>query len=417
MKTSMIILTHNQFHHTVLCLESIRKWTSEPYEIIVVDNGSTDGLTVMYLKLQPDVILICNDHNAGFAAGCNQGLEVATGEHILFLNNDTVVTPNWLTHLLAALHASPDIGMVGPLTNYSSGHQIIPVPYTDLLDLNAFAHEHGTRNQGKTTEVRRLIGFCLLAKRAVLEEVGGFDEIYDIGNFEDDDLCLRVARAGYRLVIANASFIHHVGHATMKELQQDTPQNNVQYLMGINRNKAKEKWGEDIFDLIYKEDAKLTCCVLADTESALIKALDSIKDIADEIIVVDISGACEAISQSYAASYVKEKPRKSRMKQWERAVQQAAGPYILLLEAGEYVSEQARRKIRALKRSISPDGAVATMKFEQREEVPATKQVRLFHRSFPLSYLDKPKSYKQEVLDTDIVIHYEFDSRKENAIH
>ncbi|WP_051287428.1 glycosyltransferase family 2 protein [Paenibacillus taiwanensis] len=400
MKTSIIILTRNQFHLTVLCLESIRKYTPQPYEIIVVDNGSAD-LTPTYLKIQPDITLICNEDNAGFAAGCNQGLAVATGETILFLNNDTVVTPQWLTSMLEVLYSSPDIGMVGPLTNYSSGHQIIPVTYTDLLDLNSFASEHAKRHQGSTTEVRRLIGFCMLVRRSVLDEVGGFDELYGLGNFEDDDLCLRVARAGYRLLIANASFIHHVGHATMNDIKKD----NVQHLMAVNRHRAKEKWGADIFDLIYKEDIRLTCCVLVtskSTDPAL--TLASIKEVADEVVLIDQRGECEEIASSYGAKYVDGHRERNKIKLWKLGIEQSAGPYILLLEAGEYISDEDRRKLRVLKRSIHPEVAAVCMQCENHGILNDSYQVRLFHHSFPFPYLDDFNLYEREVQESEIEI-------------
>src|SRR4051812_33695377 len=127
-KTSIIILTCNQLHITHMCLESIRCYTDEPYELIVVDNGSTDE-TVNYLKSQADVKVILNDKNLGFAKGCNQGMEVATGDTLLFLNNDTIVTSNWLTTMLQVLYKDEDIGVVGPVTNYASGQQQIAVGY------------------------------------------------------------------------------------------------------------------------------------------------------------------------------------------------------------------------------------------------------------------------------------------------
>ncbi|TVX94073.1 glycosyltransferase family 2 protein [Paenibacillus agilis] len=416
-KTSIIILTLNQFHHTILCLESIRKYTPEPYELIVVDNGSTD-LTEMYLRQQPDVTLICNAYNKGFAAGCNQGLAIATGDNILFLNNDTVVTPNWLAHLLDTLYASPDIGMTGPLTNYSSGHQIIPVPYKDLLDLNAFAHEHQIRNAGKMTEVRRLIGFCLLVKRTVLDEIGGFDELYDIGNFEDDDLCLRAAKVGYRLYIANACFIHHVGHATMNDIQTVEQKNNVQYLMGINRKKAKEKWGEDIFDLIYKEDVKLSCCVIAKTETSLIRTLDSIKEIADEIIVVDRIGTFGATAAEFGAKYVAGHPSKNNIMQWKRAVEETESQYVLLLDEDEYFSDEMRRKIRVLKRSIANDTVGVAMICDHVDRAQNQAQIRLIQRSIPL--LDDVRNlaaYDENVLISSIEIYGEQSVQEKDAIY
>ena len=126
---SIIILTHNQLEYTRLCIESIYKYTTESYQLILVDNGSTDG-TVEYLK---SVVshkssidshkLICNQKNLGFARGCNQGIEEASGSYILLLNNDVVVTDGWLKRMLQCAESDSKIGIVGPMTNFISGPQ------------------------------------------------------------------------------------------------------------------------------------------------------------------------------------------------------------------------------------------------------------------------------------------------------
>ena len=96
LKTSIVILTYNELPLTKQCLASIKKHTSdEEIEIIVIDNGSSDG-TIEYLKSNPSLKTIFNEENLGFGKGCNQGLDVATGDSVLFLNNDTIVTENWL---------------------------------------------------------------------------------------------------------------------------------------------------------------------------------------------------------------------------------------------------------------------------------------------------------------------------------
>ena len=92
MKTSIIILTHNKLEYTQLCINSIRDFTEVgSYEIIIVDNNSTDG-TVEWLSKQPDILSIFNSENLGFPKGCNQGIEASTGDNILLLNNDTIAT-------------------------------------------------------------------------------------------------------------------------------------------------------------------------------------------------------------------------------------------------------------------------------------------------------------------------------------
>ena len=240
MKTSIIILTHNQLIITRQCLESIRKYTSEDYELIIVDNGSTDG-TVEYLQSQADIRTVYNSANMGFAKGCNQGFAIATGDSMLFLNNDTVVTENWLGNMLRLLYSSPKIGMVGPVSNNVSGHQKIPVSYQELSGLNDFAQQYCQSNGGCFRQVYRLVGFCLLVKKEVLDDIGVFDEQFGMGSFEDDDLCLRAVRQGYHLRIALDSFVHHIGQVTFHNLEGT----NIQQLMVENRKKASAKWGID----------------------------------------------------------------------------------------------------------------------------------------------------------------------------
>jgi O-antigen biosynthesis protein len=104
--TSIVMLTHNQLEYTRQCLESIRRLTDEPYELIVVDNGSTDG-TVDDLRVMDGVRLIVNEVNRGFPAAVNQGIAASRGSQVLLLNNDTVVTTGWLRRLLDALYCDP----------------------------------------------------------------------------------------------------------------------------------------------------------------------------------------------------------------------------------------------------------------------------------------------------------------------
>ena len=190
--TSIVLLTHNQLDYTRRCVESIRRYTDEPYELVFVDNGSQDD-TVNYLQSLGNVKLICNTENRGFPAGANQGIRAASGRQILLLNNDTVVTTGWLQRLLRALHSAPDIGLAGPCSNCVSGGQEIPVLYGDVSGLDGFAWEWGKANDQVVQETDRLIGFCFLFRREVMDRIGLLDERFGIGCFEDDDYCLRAS--------------------------------------------------------------------------------------------------------------------------------------------------------------------------------------------------------------------------------
>ena len=231
---SIVILSFNGLEYTKQCVQSIQEHTPEPHEIIFVDNGSTDG-TVQWLRTlaeeHSNYRLIENEHNLGFARGCNQGIEAAEGAYILLLNNDVIVTQGWLSCMLRHLNSSDDIGMVGPMSNSVSGPQLVEkVPYGSSMDaMQKFARNRSSRYSGETTEHMRLVGFCLLVKKEVLDIIGGLDENYNSGNFEDDDLCLRSFIAGYKNIIAHDVFIHHFGSMTFKG-------NAIDYQASMNDN-------------------------------------------------------------------------------------------------------------------------------------------------------------------------------------
>lgn len=242
--TSIVILTHNQLDYTKRCLESIAMHTPEAHELIVVDNASTDG-TVEYLKAwvetHPQHRVIFNEENKGFSAGNNQGIGLARGEYIMVLNNDTVVTPGWLGRLLKCANTSPKIGIVGPVTNEISGIQKVEsVGYdlSDLAGLNEFSEEWSSRHSGQRLESWRVVGFCMLIKRSVIDKIGGFDSRFGLGNFEDDDFCIRANLAGFSCTIAKDCFIHHFGSRTFAGNGIDH-----QRLLLHNWEIFKRKWG------------------------------------------------------------------------------------------------------------------------------------------------------------------------------
>lgn len=244
--TSIIILTCDQLEFTRLCIDSIFKYTNSPFELIVIDNGSKDG-SIDYLSHLTRsnsaclrIKLIVNQDNMGFAKGCNQGLAASRGEYLLLLNNDVVVTPQWLPTLVKAFESDDRRGIVGPMTNYASGPQLLVDPGYDvntLAGLDEFAISWSKKNRDQIESCSRVVGFCMLIKRAVVDKIGGLDGRYGLGNFEDDDFCIRARLAGYTGGIVKDCFVHHFGGRTFWG-------NNLNYEERLKNNWElfKQKW-------------------------------------------------------------------------------------------------------------------------------------------------------------------------------
>jgi GT2 family glycosyltransferase len=241
---SVIVPCWNQREFTRHCLFALFRHSTPPWELIVIDNGSTDG-TAAYLEGVRDVAsvpvtIVTNTENRGFPAACNQGLVVASGSYVILLNNDTVPTAGWLDQLIALADSDPKIGMVGPMSNYVPSPQLVKdVPYSDLNSMHRFAEAWRAEQHGRWIEALKLSGFCLFAKREVLEAVGGFDERFGLGFFDDDDLSFRVRDAGYRLAVALDLFVHHFGSRTFAGSAID-----AERLLEENAGRFAAKWGD-----------------------------------------------------------------------------------------------------------------------------------------------------------------------------
>jgi O-antigen biosynthesis protein len=259
--TSIIVPCWNQLEFTQQCIAALKVHTRPAWELIVVDNGSNDG-TALYLAGARDlaavpVTVVSNATNLGFPAAINQGLQLARGEYLVLLNNDVVVTDGWLDQLIALTNArsgrgeditaehaedaktnSEAIGLVGPMSNYAAPPQLVDrVPYRDVRDMHVFAQRWRDEHRGKWFTVPKLSGFCLLMKRDVYDAVGGLDERFGLGFFDDDDLAERARRAGFELAVAYDSFVHHFGSRTFAGNGIDAGK-----LLDENARRFAEKW-------------------------------------------------------------------------------------------------------------------------------------------------------------------------------
>jgi len=240
-KVSIIILTFNQLCDTKRCVETLERNTKGDYELVFVDNGSVDDTKAYLEKLKAarkNVKTIYNPSNLGFAKANNQGMGIADGEYVVFLNNDVVLTEGWLERMISCAESDPAAGIVGPVTNHAVGEQVVDksIEFNEQ-DINRFACMQLLKNAGYWFETHRIIGFCMLMKREVIENVGMLDERFGPGGYEDYDFCLRVKQAGYKILVASDVFIYHIGGEGYKK-------NNLDYdkLRAQNVQIFIEKW-------------------------------------------------------------------------------------------------------------------------------------------------------------------------------
>ena len=236
-KHSIIIPTVNNIKYLMGCIDSIFKSSKmDEVELIIVDNGSKDATPSFLDQLQkqiPTVKVIKNPENVGFCKATNQGMAVATGKYITWLNDDTIVSINWLDILQEAIHdpnnTHPNVGLVGPFTNYAGGRQELNLgKRINPEDTNNISNGLQQQYLQQTIELKSknikytsnepaafLSGFCLMMKREVYDKIGGIDELYSPGGFCDNDFLVRATEAGYGAIICSICFIYHYGSVTL----------------------------------------------------------------------------------------------------------------------------------------------------------------------------------------------------------
>lgn len=248
--TSVVMLNLNGDGHLYGAVESLRRHSPGPIELIVVDNGSTDA-SLPWLREQRDIVLLEMGENIGAPAGRNRGLEVARGETILFCDNDVVFTHGWRELLLEQLTAWPDVGAVGPMSDVVVGSQLVDAPPPQDADLDSWARAFTQQHRGHSTWSGRLILFCMMFRRAAIEQIGGIDPRYGRWGFEDDDLSIRLARAGWHQRVAGDCFIQHLGSRTSRSANLD-----YEALLLENWQHFKQRWDLDA-DLPYRAPVPL----------------------------------------------------------------------------------------------------------------------------------------------------------------
>lgn len=239
---SIIIVNWNVRELLAACLRSVhqnvRALEGPSVETLVIDNASADGSATMVAAEFPWVHLVVNKENRGFTGGNNQGLALAQGRYVFFLNPDTEVLEGALATMLAYMDAHPEVGALGPQLRYGDGSlqsscRRFPTLATALFEstplawhwpANPWARRYRMED-GKTLRVSEtsklsaetvdwVVGAALLVRRAILVQIGGFDEGYFMYS-EELDLCRRIKQAGWQIVYEpNVQIIHHEGKSS-----------------------------------------------------------------------------------------------------------------------------------------------------------------------------------------------------------
>ncbi|HPI54859.1 MAG TPA: glycosyltransferase, partial [Chitinophagaceae bacterium] len=234
MQLSIVIVNYNVRYFLEHCLRSVsRACANLQAEIIVVDNRSTDGSVEMVMEKFPDVILIANQENTGFARANNQGVGKASGEYILYLNPDTIVAEDCFEKCLAYMDAHPTAGALGCrlidgkgqfLPESKRGFPSADVAFYKITGLNSlfktsktFNRYHlGYLSEHEVNEVDVLVGCFMLCRKKIIDQVGGFDETYFMYG-EDIDLSYKIIQAGYKnIYFPETTVIHYKGESTKK---------------------------------------------------------------------------------------------------------------------------------------------------------------------------------------------------------
>lgn len=200
---SIIIPTFNNYEYISRCVKSILLFTPNFYEIIIINNGHEDSLK--FLRENEKLKIIHAKENLGWQRALNLGMKEARGDYFLFLNDDVQILdgqPNWLAKLLQPFRL-PNVGAVGPISNVVMGSQ-------------NFAFMGQVPELYETT---LLIGFCMLVSREAMERVGPLDA--ELPGGDDLDLCIRLRRAGFRLMVNRSVFIYHFGFKTGERVHGD----------------------------------------------------------------------------------------------------------------------------------------------------------------------------------------------------
>lgn len=350
---SIILPVYNGLEYVRECVESIYDApVGIRFEVVAIDQKSRDGSREFLrscAKDRPNFRLIENETNVGFTRAVNQGAAAARGEFLVIANSDVIFTAGWLDRLVKAMHDEPALAVASPVTNYvGEGPQIDPDARDVTADRAAAYAEHVADRQGILPVVDRLVFFCVLVRKKIFDYLGGFADVFSLGNYEDDDFCLRARMAGFKLGIVPGAFVFHYGSRTFREQRID-----YTALMRRNEKVFFERACSFATQFPYlrgrseQRDAPHVSVVLRtkDRPYLLKQALASLANqtLMDfEVLVVndggvDVAPVLEAFFPYITVKYIETAPPRGRSAALNAGSARASGRYITYLDDDDVV--------------------------------------------------------------------------------
>lgn len=211
---SIITVNYNQADVTCAMLESMKRLTYQQIEVIVVDNASKENPTAKIKTVYPDAHIILSKENLGFAGGNNLGIKAAKGDYLFFVNNDTELTPDLITHLLEPFSTMKDMGVVCPKIYYFDQPDMIQ--YAGYTPINPFTARNSTIGQFETDKGQYNTGgptpyahgAAMLVSRKAIEKAGLMPDFYFL-YYEELDWCEQIRRAGFEIYYEPKATIYH----------------------------------------------------------------------------------------------------------------------------------------------------------------------------------------------------------------
>jgi len=339
--TSIIILTINKLDMLKGCLDSIHKYTNN-YELIIIGNNPTSEVKQYLESLDKfDLKLVINKENKGFPYACNQGIKIAKYNYICFLNDDTLVTPNWLYKLQKAFGVKKDCGFSSPTTCYSNGTQCdwklakgrFSMSEAEILDYSAKLKEEYTQTE--------IYGFCMLTKKSILKKVGVFDwHRYGLGYTEEVDLMWRAGELGYKSYWVKGAYVHHFGHQTFDNILDPYASVRENRQIFEKRKKDKNLFIEndvevgDLKTFKVKKDKKISVIIpVLDRKKETIKTLKSLFENNSDIDVWIVDNGSEDISylKDYKVRIIKNKDNLGTIKAINQGLKFCQSEYIVIM--------------------------------------------------------------------------------------